>query len=208
MRMQRAEILKRARRREGEGEPVAGVERLGAEMAGRHHRVGNVIPVDPRDGGAGFHGELLRREGEVVDLHLDLFGVRGRSQPEGEPKEERGGERAAPDVMDFHGCAFRHQPCSGWSTIASRSLPGLNVTLAMPSRPRSLSSGTFIGPGDGAEPGAGCGKAVERAVWKVTLPSTFCITWWMWPFSTVTEPKPLTYSSARAPSSVPQPHCG
>jgi hypothetical protein len=41
---------------------------------------------------------------------------------------------------------------------------------------RSLSSGTFIGPADGAVPGAGCGKAVERAVWKVTLPSTFCIT--------------------------------
>ena len=30
-------------------------------------------------------------------------------------------------------------------------------------------------PGDGAVPGAGCGKAVERAVWKVTLPSTFCM---------------------------------
>ena len=39
--------------------------------------------------------------------------------------------------------------------------------------------------------GAGCGNAVERAVWKVTLPSTFCITWWIWPLSTVTEPKPL-----------------
>jgi len=41
---------------------------------------------------------------------------------------------------------------------------------------RSLSSATFIGPGEGAEPGAGCGNAVERAVWKVTLPSTFCMT--------------------------------
>ena len=57
---------------------------------------------------------------------------------------------------------------------------------------RSLSSATFIGPGDGAVPGAGCGKAVERAVWKVTLPSTFCMIWWMWPLSTVTEPKRLT----------------
>ena len=36
--------------------------------------------------------------------------------------------------------------------------------------------------------GAGCGNAVERAVWNVTLPSTFCITWWIWPLSTVTEP--------------------
>jgi len=49
--------------------------------------------------------------------------------------------------------------------------PGLKLMLATPSSERSLSSGTFIGPGEGAEPGAGCGKAVERAVWKVTLPS-------------------------------------
>ena len=75
--------------------------------------------------------------------------------------------------------------------IASRCSLCLNVTLAMPSMVRSLSSGTFIGPGDGAVPGAGCGNAVERAVWKVTLPSTFCITWWIWPLSTVTEPKRL-----------------
>ena len=27
------------------------------------------------------------------------------------------------------------------------------------------------------------------AVWKETLPSTFCTTWWMWSVSTVTEPK-------------------
>ena len=66
----------------------------------------------------------------------------------------------------------------------------LNVTLAMPSMLRSLSAGTsFIGPGEGAVPGAGCGNAVERAVWNVTLPSTFCIIWWIWPLRTVTEPK-------------------
>ena len=40
----------------------------------------------------------------------------------------------------------------------------------------------------GALPGAGCGNAVERAVWKVMFPSTFCRIWWMWPLSTVTEP--------------------
>src|ERR1051325_8339762 len=61
--------------------------------------------------------------------------------------------------------------------MARRCSPCLKVTSAMPSTVRSLSSGTFIGPGDGAVPGAGCGKAVEQAVWKVTLPSTFCITW-------------------------------
>ena len=35
---------------------------------------------------------------------------------------------------------------------------------------------TPVRPGDGAVPGAGCGKAVERAVWKAQLPSTFCMT--------------------------------
>src|SRR2546423_4173239 len=25
---------------------------------------------------------------------------------------------------------------------------------------------------------------VDAAVWKVTLPSTFCRTWWIWPFKT------------------------
>ena len=40
---------------------------------------------------------------------------------------------------------------------------------------RSLSSATFSGPGEGAVPGAGCGKAVDMAVWNVTLPSTFCM---------------------------------
>jgi hypothetical protein len=34
----------------------------------------------------------------------------------------------------------------------------------------TLHSGTSFGPGEGAVPGADCGKAVERAVWKVTFP--------------------------------------
>jgi hypothetical protein len=53
--------------------------------------------------------------------------------------------------------------------MARRWSPGLKLMLATPSRPRSLSSATFIGPGEGAVPGAGCGNAVERAVWKVDL---------------------------------------
>jgi len=32
---------------------------------------------------------------------------------------------------------------------------------------------SLIAPGTGAVPGAGCGNAVDAAVWKVTLPSTF-----------------------------------
>ena len=53
--------------------------------------------------------------------------------------------------------------------IASRCSFCMKVTLAMPSSVRSFSAGTFIGPGEGAVPGAGCGKAVERAVWKVDV---------------------------------------
>src|ERR1700722_2925423 len=45
---------------------------------------------------------------------------------------------------------------------------------------------SFIGPGAGAAPGAGCGNAVDAAVWNVTLPSTFWMIWWMCPLSTVT----------------------
>jgi len=41
----------------------------------------------------------------------------------------------------------------------------------------NCSAGTFIGPADGADPGAGWGKAVDIAVWNETLPSTFCMIW-------------------------------
>src|ERR1035438_10039313 len=49
--------------------------------------------------------------------------------------------------------------------------------FARPNTLRSRSAGTFMGPGAGVAPGAGCGNAVDMAVWNVTFPSTFCITW-------------------------------
>ena len=36
-------------------------------------------------------------------------------------------------------------------------------------------AGHQFGPGDGAEPGAGWGKAVDIAVWNDMFPSTFCM---------------------------------
>src|SRR5215470_3073067 len=65
---------------------------------------------------------------------------------------------------------------SGLSTIASGFMPSVYCTWRTPSRRRSSPASTFIGPGLGAAPGAGCGNAVERAEWNVTLPSTFCST--------------------------------
>ena len=57
-------------------------------------------------------------------------------------------------------------------------------------------------------PGVGCGKAVDIAVWNDMLPSTFCMIWWMWPLSTVTDPKRLSRLNACSESSVPQPQSG
>src|SRR5439155_1324117 len=51
-------------------------------------------------------------------------------------------------------------------------------------------------------------RAVEIGVWNRTLPSTFVSTWWMWPLSTVTEPKRFREVRARSASSVTQPHWG
>src|SRR5439155_16170860 len=66
----------------------------------------------------------------------------------------------------------------------------------------------FMGPCEFALPGCGCGNAADAAVSNVTLPSTFCNVWWIWPLSTVTEPNFFKYDSAWALSSVPQPHSG
>src|SRR5258708_4401608 len=73
-----------------------------------------------------------------------------------------------------------HQaPASGLSMTASGLLPWTKLTVVIPRSLRSWSSGTFIGPGDGAVPGAGWGNAVDIAVWNDTWPSTFRMIWWM-----------------------------
>ena len=74
------------------------------------------------------------------------------------------------------------------------------MTSVMPNTVGRISGATFMGPGLGAAPGAGCGKAVDVAVWKVTFPSTFFSVWWIWPLSTVTEPKCFKRPSARSAS--------
>jgi hypothetical protein len=57
---------------------------------------------------------------------------------------------------------------SGRSVIAIGELTPWNDIRERPRTFFNRSASTFIGPGDGAEPGAGCGKAVDIAVWKVT----------------------------------------
>src|SRR5579859_2276340 len=65
------------------------------------------------------------------------------------------------------------QLCSGASTSARRCCPWRKDTVVEPRTLRRRSAATFFGPGLGAVPGAGCGKAVDIAVWKTMSPSTF-----------------------------------
>jgi hypothetical protein len=74
------------------------------------------------------------------------------------------------------------------STTARLCFFMTDCTSVIPNTLRSLSSATFMGPGWLAGPGAACGNAVDMAVWNMTFPSVFCITWWMCRLSTVTDP--------------------
>src|SRR5271166_657135 len=151
----------------------------------------DIVPVRPGYRGTCLHSQGLRHEGEVIDRDGVRICLRHRwrglccsgqhryhQRGRGCTAERGGDQRAAYFICNGHDKLL--QLCSGASMMARRSWFCLNVTLAIPSMVRSLSAGTsFIGPGDAAVPGAGCGNAVERAVWNVTLPSTFCMIWWM-----------------------------
>src|SRR5215470_14536289 len=53
------------------------------------------------------------------------------------------------------------------SVIAIGWLTSWKDSRVIPRTLRRRSASTLIGPGDGADPGAGCGKAVDIAVWNV-----------------------------------------
>src|SRR6516164_1071767 len=167
--MQRAEILIGAGRREREREFVPRIECLRPEeLAARGDGMRDVVLVGPGDGRACLHGEALRREGELVDEHLGIGCLRRRGGESGCRCKNGCRKRDRDAGLACHcwspGGIFPPQPCSGWSTMASRCCPRLKVTSVTPRSERNLSSATFIGPGEGAAPGAGCGKAVDMAV--------------------------------------------
>lgn len=64
----------------------------------------------------------------------------------------------------------RDHDCSASEESTIARWPGRATYFAsvIPSTLRSLPAGTVIGPGCGADPGAGWGNAVEAAVWNVT----------------------------------------
>src|SRR5690349_3423433 len=170
MRVKSAEIGIVAGLPGGEAVAVAGIERLRAErtVAG-DDEVRDVVVVLEGNGRARLYHQDRRGKGEIVDFHQHrLRRMERRRGHEGETEAgAEGGMAAGTELLAEHGdfLSSRAQ-ASVLSTIASSSLPFLMATSVTPSRPRSLPEGTVIGPGDFAVPGAGCGKAVERAVWK------------------------------------------
>src|SRR5206468_7501183 len=64
VRMQRTKIFVVARVGEGEREFLVGIQGLGPEFAGRHHRMRNVVPVGPGHRRADLDLELGRLEDE------------------------------------------------------------------------------------------------------------------------------------------------
>src|SRR5262249_18652041 len=160
MRMQGTKVLVGARCRERECVRGIGIERFGSEVVGWHNRVRNVVLVGPGDRGPRFHFQFLRTKGEVPDLDGNIR-RQGRRRGQEEHGRDASNEKLCQRFDGDHDCT---QLCSGVSMMARRCSFCTNVTLAMPSMLRSLSPGTFMGPGEGAVPGDGCGKAVERAV--------------------------------------------
>src|SRR6202012_3058676 len=103
--------------------------------------------------------------GEKVKLSIDIFVSAARAAPSCHEDISTESAMRMPSLRSFSDdIAVVLQPCNGVSMMARRSSPLLKLMLATPSMLRSLLSSTFIGPGEGALPGAGCGKAVERAV--------------------------------------------
>jgi hypothetical protein len=78
-RMRAAEIAVRSGFGEGERETVAGIERLRMELTlGSNDDMRNVVLVAEDDCRPGFHGQLLRRESENIDVHLHVRRASGQ----------------------------------------------------------------------------------------------------------------------------------
>jgi hypothetical protein len=125
------------------------------------------VCVVPGNGRAGLHSDALRNEGVLVDFTSVSAACVDAAGKANAAERTATASTVAIRTLTCECCHDPHvppQPASGLSMIASRCCPRLKVTSVTPRRERSLSSGTFIGPGEGAVPGAGCGNAVDRAV--------------------------------------------
>src|SRR5579863_1854883 len=177
---------------EGEGIAVLGVERLGAERAVLGgDAVRAAVVVLPHDGRSRRDRQRRRLELEVADIDDGWRGCRRRlaGGGAGPGGGEHGRRRERCENCAFQDHRSLPHATSGLSVRAGAPLLCAKSTVRTPRYSPSLPAGTFIGMKCGAGLGGVIGNAVERAVWKVMLPSTFWKIWWMWPLSTVTEPK-------------------
>src|ERR1700730_12189076 len=72
-RMQAARIAVGSGFREGERKAVVRIERFGMEFAlAANDAMGNVVAIAEDDCRPGFHGELLWRKSEIIDVHLHV----------------------------------------------------------------------------------------------------------------------------------------
>src|SRR6478672_13144458 len=173
--------------------------------------MGNIVAIDPGNHRPGFDGHERCVEREIVDPDGRRGGRDGgvRNDRNGSHHQSAGDQSGRLEGQNLEGAvhSFSLESYASVESISAiRSLPRTKTASVIPSIEWSCSVGTLSGPGDGAVPATGCGKAVERAVWKAILPSTFCVIWWIWPLSTVTEPKRARSFIASVASSVPQPH--
>src|SRR5579862_9310412 len=200
--MDRAEVRVRAGFREGVGEMIAGIEGLGFErgLVFTHHRMRHIVVVRPGDRGPGGNLQRHGAETKVIDFDFDLIGgivprpsrlasPCPRHQDEAHRRNCRHRENPY-RFLSLH-CSFSFDLlhieivyplyfpsyASEESVIPRVCLPRTKFTSVIPSTSRSFAAGTVMGPGESAWPGAGCGNAVEHAVWKVMFPSTFCMVW-------------------------------
>src|SRR6516162_5769267 len=109
MGMQGAEVVVRSRSRESKRVFVVRVQHLRLEgLLVGNDSMRDVVLVGPRDRRPSLNGQALRREGEVVDLHLHGVGGGGISRRRSCPQKEwkHGGSKRRTGESRFHYSPF------------------------------------------------------------------------------------------------------
>ena len=139
----------------------------------------DIVMVRPANRTSHRHRNCCRREGKIIDLDccfcgLLFLGRYGAEHYRAAPPPSRLKWRQPPFPGSrlFSSFVLLPSASSVYYALApklfqtgigyAQRVLALNITTSrMPSTLRNCSAGTFIGPGEGAAPGLGCGNAVE-----------------------------------------------
>src|SRR6516162_1108237 len=159
---------------EADGEALVGIQRSGAKQpAVTHHGMWLIVLICPGDGRAGRNCQRSGPEHEILRDH-DGGGSGSDATMRHTWRQSRKQQRTQVRQQQFTQ-AHAIPPSAIVVSLSRRPLGCFTTdTLVTPSMLGSCSAGTLSGPGPPPTPATGCGYAVERAVWNVTLPSTFC----------------------------------